>query len=139
MQLPQGPLAVGMQERVWQVRAEKHVLGTMKQGPRGRQDAGLAAVPLPVAETGCPALILAALCPLLSCGSSLEFPKRQPEPRMGWSMAERECQVEGLSPEFKKRQRSHMGLEGGGGGGRVIGQLRLPAAGVPNGEMTTDV
>lgn len=70
MQLPQGPLAVGMQERVWQVQAEKHVLGTMKQGPRGRQDAspGLAAVPLPVAETGCPALILAALCLRVLCG-----------------------------------------------------------------------
>lgn len=53
---------------------------------------------------------------------------------MGWSMAERECPVEGLSPEFKKRQRFHMGLEWG-----VIGQLRPPAADVPNGEMTADV
>lgn len=39
IQLPPCTLAVGMWERVRQVRARKHFLGTLKRGPQGRQAA----------------------------------------------------------------------------------------------------
>lgn len=88
----------------------------MKQGPQGRQDASARpeAAPLPIAETGSPALILAAFCPFGSCGSSLEFPKGQPEPRIGgqWQNVSAKWRA---CPRVQKAAEVPYGAGGGGG------------------------
>lgn len=109
------------------------MLGTVKQGPQGRQDASTRpeAAPLLIAETGSPALILAAFCPFVSCGSSLEFPKGQPEPRIGG-------QWQNVSAQWRACPRVQKAAEvpyGAGGWRGVIGQVRPPHLGSLMGKL----